>query len=60
MRVFYATFCGHEIYDDRSTVVVAETESAALGWCLQYFPDTYAARWDLSEVDTKTAGVHFE
>jgi hypothetical protein len=44
-------------YQDYYAVVVAETKQAALGWLLQSYPDAYAERWSIEELDTTVAGV---
>ena len=46
-------------YDERDYVVVANTESEALGFVLEAAPDTTAKHWRISRLDTKEPGATY-
>ena len=58
MRAFIANYYESKHGPDYHTVVTAETQTAALGWLLQYFGDTQARYWELEEFDPANAGIH--
>lgn len=39
-------------YEEYDCIVIAETESVALGMALYFYPDTDAARWTIEEIPT--------
>lgn len=54
LKVFEASYYksfGYGAYDEGKGIVVANTESEALGVCLQGNPETDPDGWDFDEVD---------
>lgn len=62
MKVWRAEYYwggGYGAYQSYYAVVVAETKSVALGLVLEEYADTDAEGWELSEIDTTAAEVHY-
>lgn len=43
-------------YESIECIIVAETESVALGLALESYPDTSSAHWSFEELDPTTTG----
>ena len=59
-RVWHAAYDwqgGWGAYEEKAAVVVAETQSAALGWVLMDYPETQGCYWTITEIDTAKAGT---
>jgi len=47
---YYDTF-GYGAYQSYGCIVKAETESVALGLCLEKYPNTVVGNWTIEELD---------
>jgi|GEM_PF-4110287 len=61
MKVFdvdYTQYFSYGAYDEFTGFVVANTESEALGLCLEAYPSTQKEYWTIVEVSLESVGVH--
>jgi len=62
MKVFNASYDDHWSYggyENKEFVIVATTESVALGLTLHEVPKSEKANWTLTEIPLDNEGVHF-
>lgn len=61
LRTFIARYRWHgrfQTWENRNAVVIAETESAAMGDVLMTYPDTQGANWEFELIDTTREAVY--
>ena len=62
MKTFLAEYNWNGAYgafEYKDVVVIAESESAALGLVLMSYEDTQAENWTFKEINTKIEGVYY-
>ena len=55
---YYRSF-NYGAYDEYEYVIIASSESEALGYALQYEAKTEADFWSFEEVDVQHCGAHY-
>ncbi len=60
LSAWHASYSWHGswgAFQDYEAVVIAETQSAALGWVLMEYPDTRGEDWTFTPIALDSAGV---
>lgn len=54
---YYYKAYGYGAYEEYDAIIVANSESEALGFALTEFPTTIGAQWQVEKIDTASPGV---